>query len=131
MKQRMFLTILALGQMVIAVPAAAREPVPIEISSVGDDGLTRQLRLAIEERLRSSGRFEPGPEGSNPAALKMVIPRPVETERVRNRTRVRYRLQFRRAGEAFGFYQGTCWDNEMSDCARQVLFAATSALDAD
>ena len=131
MTMRLPFTAIALGLTVAAVPVASNEPISIEIRTGGDDGLTQQLRTAIEERLRSSGRFVLGPASSNPDVLRMAIPNHVEWERVRNRTRVRYQLEFSRGGGAFGFFRGTCWEDEMAVCARQALFAATSALEAD
>ena len=123
----------AIGVAAYAVPAVAREPAPIRILTGGDDGLTQRLLDAIEERLRSSGRFAPSPVTSNSNVLRMTIPTHVQWEPVGNRTRVRYQLEFRRGetGEAFGFFEGTCWENELSVCARQALFAATSALEAN
>lgn len=132
MNLRLVSSLTALCLTIAAAPVSAREPpVPIEIYTGGDDALTQQLREAIEERLRSSGRFAPGPASSDPRVLKMFIPTHADWERVGNRIRVRYQLEFRRDGEAFGFFSGTCWENELQACARQALFATTAALGAD
>jgi hypothetical protein len=105
-------------------PSHETAPVPVEVWTGGDDGLTQRLRDAVEDRLRASPRFVmlPGGVAANP--LRVTIPTHVHWRDFGLRTRVRYQLELIRGGRDLGRHAGSCWEAELNRCADQILRAA-------
>jgi hypothetical protein len=107
----------------------SRELVPVEIWRRGDDGLTLRFADALEGALRASSIFTMS-SGKKPGTLMVTIPDHVEWERVGNRTKVIYTLEFStESSDRIGSSRGTCWDDDLSPCSRQALRDARSAAD--
>jgi hypothetical protein len=106
---------------------SAIEPVPVEVISGGDDGLTQRLADAIRSEFRQSARFTlPLPAG--PDALRVTIPTHVGWEKVGGSTRVTYRLRLERGGHKLAESGGFCPEENLRFCARTVVAAAERAI---
>jgi hypothetical protein len=100
----------------------------VEVWSGGDDGLTQRLKAAVEREFKRSSSFELS-EGKRPRTLIVTIPTNVDWRRDGKRTRVSYSVDFTSTdGEKLGSSKGSCWDENLVSCSRQILSAAKLAL---
>ena len=103
-----------------SVSGEARK-VPVEVWCAGDDGLTRQLRDALENRFQASSEFQLS-SGKRPGTLLATIPTNVQWREVGGRTRVVYVVNFTSIdGLKLGRSKGECWDSEVGKCAERVF----------
>lgn len=100
---------------------------PVEVWCCGDDGLTRSLRAALENRFQSSSEFELN-SAKKPGTLLVTIPTNVRWKQVGGRTRVVYSVDFTSVdGLSLGRSKGECWDSDLEKCAAHVVAGARSA----
>jgi hypothetical protein len=96
-------------------------PLLVEVRRGGDDGLTLRLADAVETAFRCSRKFILS-DGRHPGALIVTIPTNVEWRRIDNRTRLTYSVEFTgKVSRRIGARTGACWEDELSECANQVL----------
>ena len=103
------------------------DPIPVEVWTGGDDGLTQRVRDAVEEGFARSPRFKLV-DGGTPNALRVMIPTHVEGTEMSGRTRVTYQLRLERDGRRLRDTQGVCWEEQISKCGEQVVRAAIKAV---
>jgi len=96
-------------------------PVPVEVWTGGDDGLTQRFAVAVEEEFRTSQHFVLVNHGSTGGALKVVVPGHVGWRDFGSRTRVTYGLELERQGRRTKLRGGACWESDMQRCARQIV----------
>lgn len=111
-----------------ATSAAKKEqkPTPVEVWRGGDDGLTLRLTDAVEAVFRASPMFAMS-SGKQRGTLVVTIPN-LHWKMVGPRTQASYSIEF--SGESsqhIGTSTGTCWEDELSKCAAQILKDAQSA----
>jgi hypothetical protein len=98
-----------------------------EVWTGGDDGLTQQLRDAVERKFKSSSDFVSS-SGKKPGTLIVTIPTHVAWTQHGTRTHVRYRVEFSSSdGVGIGKSSGSCWDDNFSVCAAQIYGGAQKA----
>ena len=120
-----FLALIGLGIIgTCALYGAPAESTLVEVWTGGDDGLTQQLRDAVERKFKSSSDFVPS-GGKKPGTLIVTIPTHVAWTQHGTRTHVRYRVEFPSSdGVEFGKSSGSCWDDNFSVCAAQIYRGA-------
>jgi len=112
------------GVQVDAWAAPAKTRIPIEIRSVGDDGLSSRFDAYLRRAFRSSEEFVEAPSVDS-SRLIVTIPTNVRWKKVGRRTEVSYAVEFTSAdGKLISSSSGSCWDKRLNDCAQQVLKAA-------
>jgi hypothetical protein len=125
-----FLAATVAGAVVVSACATAARPVastPVEFFRRGDDALTIHFAEALEASFRASGRFVEA-SGTEPRALIVTISNHLQWRRVGSRTRATYSVVLAdRTGQVLGTSTGSCWDDELSQCADRVLKDATTA----
>jgi hypothetical protein len=124
-------TLLALfGAVIIgscALYAATAKPTPVEVWTGGDDGLTQRLRDKIENKFKSSPAFVLS-TGKKPGSLIVTIPTHVAWTQKGARIHVRYKVEFSSSSDiAIGKGSGSCWDDNLADCAAQIYDGAEGA----
>jgi hypothetical protein len=113
--------IVSLGVLACASSAAPAKPTPVEVWCGGDDGLTSRLRDAVEGAFKSSPDFTLS-WGKKSGTLVVTIPTNVAWEQVGKRTRVLYNVGCTSAeDQKLGSSTGKCWDDDLSNCATQIL----------
>jgi hypothetical protein len=124
--------IILIGVLLLAVTACAANPAsseatPVEVWTGGDDGLTQRLRVALETALDSSPEFARS-YGKKPGTLIVLIPTHVGWNDVGDRTQVLYKVEFRTATDhLIAKAKGSCWDNNLAECAAQIVKRAKKA----
>jgi hypothetical protein len=118
-----------IGILLLSVTACAASPAPtpVELWTVGDDGLSMRLRDAIESALDSSSEFVKSHD-NEPGALIVLIPTNVDWKNVGSRTQVLYKVEFRTTSDHIvAKSNGSCWDDSLGDCADQIVKGAKKA----
>jgi hypothetical protein len=101
--------------------------IPVEVWCGGDDGLTRKLRDALENRFQASSEFQLS-SGKKPGTLLVTIPTNVPWKQIGVRTRVVYDVNFTSInGLTLGQSKGECWDSEVGKCVERIFGAAKAA----
>lgn len=107
-----------------ASPAA---PTPVEVWTVGDDGLTQRLRDAVETKFKSSSDFALS-IGKKEGTLIVTIPTNVSWTKEGTRTRLRYTVELSSIDDVgIGKSSGSCWDDNLAECASQIYRGAQKA----
>jgi len=110
-----------------ALYAAPAKPTPVEVWTGGDDGLTQRLREEIENKFKSSSDFVLS-SGKKPGSLIVTIPTHIAWTQKGARTYVRYKVEFLSSDDArSGKSSGSCWDDNLADCAAQIYRVAQRA----
>jgi hypothetical protein len=104
-----------------ATSLAHRESALVLVNA--DDGLSLRLADAIRSEVGKSSHLSLAPR-KGPAALVITITTNVGWEQVKGRTLVKYRVQYERTGMTKDD-SGTCWENELPRCGKQIVAAAT------
>jgi hypothetical protein len=104
--------------------ASATKRRSVEVWCGGDDGLTLGLRDALEKAFASSPDFYLS-RGRTPGSLIVTIPTHVRWMKVEKRTWVDYAVEFDLKGNHhLGKDAGSCWDDEIQECAAQIVIEA-------
>lgn len=121
------LTIAAAAIAACAASSLRASPVPIEIWRGGDDGLTVRLRDAIEAAFRAAEDFSLS-SGNSPGTLIVTVPSNVAWRRIGERAEIVYLVRFSDgASRSLGTRTGTCGEDQLRECAAQVLAGARVA----
>lgn len=97
-----------------------RKP-PVEIWCTGDDLFSQRMCQAFFAAFKSSPDFDLQEE-NKPGNLIVRIPENVGWEKVKNRTKITYVVEFSRAdNQVFMTRKGWCWHNQYGKCAVQIL----------
>jgi hypothetical protein len=104
-----------------------RGPVPVELRHVGDDVLSERFADAVDMAFGAAADFRVN--GSRePGTLVVRIPTNILAKPVGKRIRARYSVEFSSTdGRVLGARTGSCWDDNLAECAAQILKAARSA----
>src|SRR4051812_27179700 len=100
---------------------------PVEVWRGGCCVPSVRLQLALEAAFRDSQSFEltATRQAQN---LIVVIPRAVEVKKVGPRSRASYEVDFWTASNRYlGWSKGSCWEDDMAECANHVLKDAAKA----
>ena len=101
-------------------------PTPVEVWTGGDDGLTQKLRHEIESKFKSSSDFVLS-SGKKTGTLIVTIPTHVAWT-MKVRTHLRYNVEFSSSDAVgLGKSSGSCWDDNLADCASQIYRSARRA----
>ena len=112
---------------VCEMDAASTKPTFVEVWNVGDDGITRSLRDALEAAFRSSPDFTLS-YVKKPGTLVVLIPTNVGWKKIGGRTKVLYTVEFKTiGGRKISATKGSCWDDALTKCATHVLKHARTA----
>ena len=107
--------------------AESAKPMPVEVWTGGDDGLTQRLRFELENKFKSSPEFALS-SGKKPGTLIVTIPTHVAWTAKGARAHVQYKVEFSSAdGNGIGKSSGSCWEEKLSDCADQIYRGAQKA----
>ena len=99
----------------------------VELWCGGDDSLTRGVCYAADKAFEASADFAFSDEEAKPQ-LVVRIPTNVDWKEKNQRTRVFYVVEFTSADDKkFSKRKGTCWDDDFSVCANQILAEARIA----
>ena len=94
---------------------------PVELWCVGDDVFSKGMCQAFFAAFESSPDFKLQEE-NKPGNLIVRIPENVGWEKVKNRTKITYVVEFSRAdNQVFMTRKGWCWHKEYGKCAVQIL----------
>jgi hypothetical protein len=102
--------------------AAATEPTAFEIRTGGDDGLTQRLADALRSAFATAPGFT---ADASSERLVVTIPTHVAWREVGGRTRVTYAVELALGAQSIR-RTGSCWETDMSICARQIVDAASA-----
>lgn len=103
-----------------ATVGARPKPIPIEVWSGGDDGMTARLRDEIEDAFKSSSDFTLS-SGKKLGTLIISIPTHVRWKQIGGRTIVYYTITFATVDDhVIGARKGSCPDDNLSKCADQI-----------
>jgi hypothetical protein len=122
--------------------ADATTPTPVEFWHRGDDSLSQKFAVAVERAFKRSPNFRLT-ASSKSRALVVMMTRTVDVEMIGKRARVKYDVRlsslddkmasnpsvqerFALATEV-GTQRGSCWVNELAQCAAQIVSEADTA----
>lgn len=102
------------------------DPVPFEVASAGDDGLTQRVVAGLRAKLGAMSQFREAPR--SPGTLTIVIPN-VSSKQAGNQSRVSTAVTFSRlskAGELVKIkeYRTACPESDLSQCFDQIARTA-------
>jgi hypothetical protein len=124
-------TVLILGSLFAAGcarPVSNGSVTPVEVWRGGDDGFTARLADAIEAAFRVSPAFSMS-YGKKPGTLIVTIPTNVAFEETGARVQIFFDVNYTNATDRLlGSASGTCWENELSTCAAEVVKRAEGIL---
>ena len=128
---RMIVTTMVLAGVLAAscagTPPHASNPTPVEIWRSGDDGLTVRFEEAVDAAFEASPLFSKS-SGKQTGTLIVTIPSNVDWEPIGERVRVSFKVAFTdTAGRNLGTNAGSCWEDELSTCANEVVGRAEDA----
>ena len=118
--------------LLIAISAAASlggtdKRTLVEFWHTGDDGLSQKLADRVERAFERSPDFSLS-TGQQVGAMIVRIPTNVDWKQVGKRTRVLYQVEFASTdNQIVSKMKGACWDDNLSECADQILKAAKTA----
>ena len=118
--------------LLIAISAAASlggtdKRTLVEFWHTGDDGLSQKFADRVERAFERSPEFSLS-KGQQTGAMIVRIPTNVDWKQVGKRTRVLYQVEFASAdNQIISKMKGACWDDNLSECADQILKAAKTA----
>jgi hypothetical protein len=116
-----FLMIASLFLFLFFPDVASAKPIPYEVWSRGDDGLTQRFRDALEHAFEASPDFEKS-FGKKPGTLIVFITDHLGWEKFENRMKVEYSIEFSFAGSKdITTEKGTCWENAFAGCAAKIV----------
>jgi len=103
-------------------------PTRIEVWTGGDDGFTQRLRHEIEDKFKSSCDFALS-SGKKAGTLIVTVPTHVSWTTQGTRTHLQYEVEFSsRDDERFGKSSGSCWEDNLAECAAQIYDGAQRAV---
>jgi hypothetical protein len=94
-------------------------PISVEIVRAYSDGLSVSLEAALKQRINHSTDFTIGRHGKSD--LELVIAEPVKVKVLANSTQVSYKVNFLSRQDIVSVSVGNCWQEQMSECAEQIL----------
>jgi hypothetical protein len=101
--------------------SASAKPTLVEFWHTGDDGLSQRLAETVETAFKRSPDFVLS-SGKKPGTLVVTIPTNVDWKQVSKRTRVLYRVEFASVdNQTTSKATGSCWDDNLQECAAQIL----------
>jgi hypothetical protein len=93
----------------------------VDVRCNGDDGLTQRICATLENEFKASQDFMLSTE-NEPEMLVVTIPTNVDWEKVHNRIRVIYTVEFTSAlDQRLGESKGRCWNDSLATCTSQIL----------
>jgi hypothetical protein len=93
----------------------------VEVWHVGDDGLSQRLAVGLDGAFTRSPDFTLS-SGRKPGTLVVTIPSNVEWKQIGKRTQAIYTVRFSSIdGRSLGARKGSCWDDDLSKCADQIV----------
>ncbi|MFL6301409.1 MAG: hypothetical protein ACJ71N_12470 [Terriglobales bacterium] len=102
------------------------KPIPVELWHVGDDALSQRLAEKVESAFKRSPDFVLS-SGRKQGTLIASIPTNIEWKYVAKQTQVFYNVEFSSVdGKKIGLSKGSCWADELSKCATQIVRDAKS-----
>lgn len=106
-------------------PAFAQQgrPLSVTVASAAQERTARKLASAVLKALRSDSRFTLV-ENPSAATLTIALPTDVGWERRLDWTEIHYQARVTSAAGQSRVFAGTCWNFNLSVCAKQILDAA-------
>ena len=103
-------------------------PTPVLILVDGDDGLTQRLGDAVKHKFKASAGFSAS-TAETPDTLIVTIPTNVHWQRIGGRTKLLNKVDFTFGhGNAITTKDGVCWEDQLTNCADQVLKIARNTV---
>jgi hypothetical protein len=122
--QLVLLTAATVSSAMWAQSATSRKPVLVELWHTGDDGYSQRLTVTMEETFARAPEFVSS-SGKKPGTLIVRIPENVDWEKVENRIRIHYQVEYSWTDRPTKDMRvGSCWDDEFPKCAAQILEGA-------
>jgi hypothetical protein len=106
---------------------AEKPPTPLEFWHDGNDVLSARLAEQIAKTFAHSTDFVPA-SGRKPGTLLVELTANVVSKPVGRRAKVSYTVNFSNAQDVpIGTSDGSCWSDQLSVCAGQILRHALAA----
>jgi hypothetical protein len=99
----------------VALPS----PRGVVISYSGSDVLTKSLESALRARISQSEDFKLDSGQRN--ELQLVIAEDVKLKKIANHNQVSYKVNFVSQQKTLSLSIGSCWQEQMQECAEQIL----------
>jgi hypothetical protein len=120
----LLLTAATVNSAMWAQNATSRKPVPVELWHTGDDGYSQRLTVTMEKTFTRAPEFVSS-SGKKPGTLIIRIPENLDWEKIENRIRIHYKVEYSWIDRPTqDMSVGSCWDDEFSKCAAQILEGA-------
>ena len=99
---------------------------PVNVLRVGDDGLTNRLGEAIEKAFDACSGFKVAQFDVSRWSLAVTILHNVTWKMVNGRTKVFFGVEYVVRQKEHTTLSGSCWEDQLTDCAAQIVHAAPS-----
>jgi hypothetical protein len=93
--------------------------ISIEISRNGTDMLTKSLEDALRSRISHSMDFNLNP--GDRSALNIVIVESLKVKKIANHNQASYKVNFVSRQKIMGSSTGSCWEDQIHECADRIL----------
>ena len=98
---------------------AFSKPISVDITRQGNDVLTKSLADALTRNIAHSIDFTMG--SSQQSDLQLVITENVKVKKIANHVQLSYKVSFMSRQKILSVSVGSCWQEQMSECAEQIL----------
>lgn len=104
-------------------------PISVEIVRASSDPLSASLETALKQNITHSMDFVLGRDAKS--ELELVIAEPLKAKKLANNIQVTYKVNFSSRQKMLNVSSGSCWQEQMSECAEQILRDAKLSLRAN
>ena len=98
---------------------AFSKPISVDITRQGNDVLTKSLADALTRNISHSIDFTMG--SNQQSDLQLVITENVKVKKIANHVQLSYKVSFMSRQKILSVSVGSCWQEQMSECAEQIL----------
>ena len=93
--------------------------ISVDVTYTGNDALTKSLEKELRTQVSHSRDFLMS--SGQRSELKLLIPEDVKLKKISNHSQVSYKVNFISQQKTLSVSSGSCWQDQIYECADQVL----------
>ena len=98
---------------------AVSKVISVELNYSGIDGLTKSLEESLRAKISHSREFVIN--SGQRSELQLLITEDVRLKKIANHNQVSYKVNFISRQKITSVSTGSCWQEQISECAEQIL----------
>jgi hypothetical protein len=93
--------------------------ISVDISYTGNDPLTSSLEKELRTKISHSRDFTMS--SNQRSELQLLVAEDIKLKKIANHMQISYKVSFVSQQKVLSISAGSCWQEQMSDCAEQIL----------